>query len=212
MSGRASPPVAPARRPGSRASRGFTLLELVVAFAILAVVIVTAMEVQAGATAKAAKARDLRELRILADTVFRRIVYEGNWKWTDGMTGTADEWYADFAGFADSAKHRWRVYRLELHKKKGMVAGTDPTGKVGTLFEGDDSTTTTTNPSSTTSGSTGTPGSSTGSTTPGSEDPSVGEPAYEIELDVYSDDSEEPAFRLRSVVPVPDKEREEEAK
>jgi prepilin-type N-terminal cleavage/methylation domain-containing protein len=204
--------VSPKRRPrpiASRASRGFTLLELVIAFAILSIVIVSAVEVQATSVTRAAKARDLRELRILADTVFRRIVYE-DWKWQDGMRGTADEWYADFAGFSESAKHRWKIYRLELHKRKGMVAGTDPTGKTDALFSGESDTTTTTNPSSTssTSGSSSTPGSST---TGGAEDPNVGEPAYEIELDVFSDESEEPIFKLRSVVPVPDKEREEEA-
>ncbi len=206
------------RRPrptSSRVSRGFTLLELVIAFAILSIVIVSAVEVQASSVTRAAKARDLRELRILADTVFRRIVYE-DWKWQDGMRGTADEWYADFAGFSESAKHRWKVYRLELHKRKGMVAGTDPSGKTDALFSGESDTTTTANPSSTssTSGSSttsGTSGTSGSSTTGGADDPNVGEPAYEIELDVFSDESEEPIFTLRSVVPVPDKEREDEA-
>jgi prepilin-type N-terminal cleavage/methylation domain-containing protein len=196
-------------RPGPRASRGFTLLELVVAFAILSIVIVNCVAIQASSVDTGAKAIDIGNLRVMADTVFRKIVYE-HWKWQDGMHGTADEWYADFVGIRDTAKRdRWRIYRLELHKKKGMVAGTDPSGRIEALFEGGDdgSSTTTSTSSSSTSGSTSGTGTGTGT-----EEPTAGEPAYQIELDVFLLDAEEPELRLRSVIPVPDSEREDESK
>jgi prepilin-type N-terminal cleavage/methylation domain-containing protein len=194
--------------------RGFTLLELIVSFAIIAIVVVTCMEVQTKAIDKGAKARDLREMRVMADTVFRQIVYE-HWKWQDGMRGTADEWYAPFAGITDtSMRDRWRIYRLELHKTKGMVAGTDPSGHTMSLFDDGSGTTTTTNtpasPSSSSSSSSSSPSSTSGA---GSDDAtSVGEPAYQLELNVFLYDSEEPELTLRSVIPVPDSEREEESK
>lgn len=197
----------PVRRRGTR---GFTLLEVLVAFAILALVVAAGTEVQYRAVEKGQKAVDLRELRVMADTVFRQVVYE-YWKWSDGEVRTADQWYADFAGIPSGPKRdRWQVYKLVLHKRKGMVAGTDPSGGVEPLFEEGGTTTGTTTGSGSSSTGTGSgsgtgTGSSTGAGTDGDEE-QTGEPAYLIELEVFFQDREEPELTLRSIVPVNDQE------
>lgn len=192
-----------------RAARGFTLLELVFAFAILALALVGLMESQAKSMDKSVKTLELRDLRVMADTVFRRIVYEIG-DWNDGQRGDAAEWYADFAQVPPGPQRdRWKRYRLELRKKKGLVAGTDPSGALGALFE--DTGTTTNSSSSSSSGSTsgtGT-GKGTGSSSSEGDGATTGEPAYMIELSVYFMEREEPEMVLRSIVPVTSKELED---
>ncbi|MFO0934785.1 MAG: type II secretion system protein [Planctomycetota bacterium] len=180
-------------------ARGFTLLELVFAFAILALAIVGLMESQTKSMDKGVKTLELRDLRVMADTVFRRIVYESN-KWEDGQRGDAADWYADFAQVpAGPQRDRWKQYRLELRKKKGLVAGTDPSGGLSALFE-DAGTTSTSTSSGSTSG-TGT-GTGTGSSSSETDGATTGEPAYLLELNVYFQDREEPELVLRSIVPL----------
>lgn len=200
------PPSVPAST--RRAARGFTLLELVFAFAILALAMVGLMDSQVRSMDKGIKTLELRDLRVMADTVFRRIVYEIT-KWEDGQRGDAADWYADFAQVPPGPQRdRWRQYRLELRKRKGLVAGTDPSGSLGALFE--DTGTTTNSPTSGTTSGTGTgTGTGTGSTTGGSDASTTGEPAYMIELSVFFQDREEPELVLRSIVPVTQDELDE---
>lgn len=189
----------PARGPRDGA-RGFTLLELVFAFAILALAIVGLMESQTKSMDKGGKTLELRDLRVMADTVFRRIVYESS-KWEDGQRGDAADWYADFAQVpAGPQRDRWKQYGLQLRKKKGLVAGTDPSGGLTALFEdGGASSSTTSGSSSGTGTGTGTGSSSSSSESDGA---ATGEPAYLLELSVYFQDREEPELVLRSIVPV----------
>lgn len=205
MSAPAHPrPTSPARR----AARGFTLLELVFAFAILALALVGLMESQAKSMDKSVKTLELRDLRVMADTVFRRIVYEIG-EWNDGQRGDAAEWYADFAQVPPGPQRdRWKRYRLELRKRKGLVAGTDPSGALGALFE---DTGTTSNSSTSSSSSTSGTGTGTGSGSSSSEGDgaTTGEPAYMIELSVFFMEREEPELVLRSIVPVTSRELEE---
>jgi prepilin-type N-terminal cleavage/methylation domain-containing protein len=184
------------RRP--RAERGFTLLETVCALAVMAIVLGSLTVVSNNSISKGGRASDLRSLRVMADTVFRRIVYE-HWKWDDGMSGTADEWYADFAEIpAGPPRERWKVYRLELTKTQKLVAGTDPDGGLENLMDSDpyDSTTVTPQPKTT---------SGTGTETPAEEQ--TAEPVYVVELRIYALEDTEPTFTLRSIVPVPESER-----
>jgi type II secretory pathway pseudopilin PulG len=200
-----------------RDARGFTLLELVFAFAILALAIVGLMESQTKSMDKGVRTLELRDLRVMADTVFRRIVYEIT-KWDDGQRGDAADWYADFAQVpAGPQRDRWKRYRLELRKRKGLVAGTDPSGGLGALFE-DAMTSTGTGSSGTGSSGTGSSGTGSsgtgsgtgsGSTSGGTEGATTGEPAYMIELSVYFEDREEPELVLRSIVPVTQQELED---
>ena len=145
----------------------------------------------------------------MADTVFRRIVYEIG-EWNDGQRGDAAEWYADFAQVPPGPQRdRWKRYRLELRKRKGLVAGTDPSGALGALFE--DAGTTSNSSSSSSSSSTSGTGTGTGSGSSSSEGDgaTTGEPAYMIELSVFFMEREEPELVLRSIVPVTSRELEE---
>jgi prepilin-type N-terminal cleavage/methylation domain-containing protein len=202
--------------PRRRADAGFTLLEVMLAFAIVAIAMSFLALSQQQSFNSGAKALDLRDIRGMADTVFRRIVYE-HWKWNDGDTGTADQWYAEFADIKGSQRDKWKVYRLVLHKRKGVVAGTDPSGRLDSLFSDEDfydrdrygeprSRRTTTD----TSSGTGTGTGVGGSVAEGGTGASAGEPAYLIALDVFLEGNEEPETTLRSIVPVPESEREEE--
>jgi prepilin-type N-terminal cleavage/methylation domain-containing protein len=202
-------------RPARRPEGGFTLLEVMLAFAIVAIAMSFLALSQQQSFNAGAKALDLRDIRGMADTVFRRIVYE-HWKWNDGDTGTADQWYAEFADLRGAQRDKWKVYRLVLHKRKGVVAGTDPSGRLDSLFSDTDfydrdrygQPRSSTSSSSSTSPANGT-GGTTG-TADGSANNVAGEPAYLIALDVFLEGNEEPEMTLRSILPVPDSEREEE--
>jgi hypothetical protein len=187
------------------------------AFGILAVALSFLTIGEHQSMERGSQAVDLRDMRVMADTVFRRIVYE-YWKWNDGDRGPGDQWYADFAGMRGTQKERWKVYSLVLRKRKGMVAGVDPSGRVGGLFEEEDyyDRDRYGESASSTSGSGGTSSSGSGSTSgsgsaaDASNDAASGEPAYRIELEVYLQDRDEPEMVLSSIVPVPANERDEE--
>jgi len=191
------------RRPAGRAGeRGFTLVELLVAFAILAVAMAYMTQIQTRSLQLGAKARDLRDIRVMSDTVFRKFIYE-LFQTNDGYNGTGDILYAQYAEIPSAQRDQWRQFRIVFHKEKRMAAGNDPTGGVPGL-EGTDGTTqgSTTSTTGSTSGS----GTGTSTTTPDIS----GEPVYVLRLEVYTgEESEEPEVVLRTIVPVPPAELEE---
>lgn len=203
MSGAGRPVPGTPPPPARRASAGFTLLELMFAFAILAVVMAGLAGAETSSRAKAQKAVELRELRVMADTVFRRIVYEHG-RWEDGQRGQADEWYADFAMIPPGPlRERWKQYRLELRKRKGLIAGTDPSGQLESLVDGGSASGASGSGSGTGTGTAPPPTSGTAEST------ASGEAAWLVELSVYLADREEPEIVLRSILPLSDEERRE---
>lgn len=192
------------RGPTGRAGeRGFTLVELLVAFAILAVAMAYMTQIQTRSLQLGAKARDLRDIRVMSDTVFRKFIYE-LFQTNDGYNGTGDILYAQYAEIPSAQRDQWRQFRLVFHKEKRMAAGTDPTGGVPGI---ETSTNGSTLSSSTTqSGSTSGSGTGTSTTTPDIS----GEPVYVLRLEVFTgEESEEPEVVLRTIVPVPPAELEE---
>jgi hypothetical protein len=184
---------------------------MALAFAILAVVMAYLIEAQTSALRMGGKARDLRDIRVMSDTVFRKALYE-LWQWDDGSSNTADNWYGDFARLRGPQRDQWRTFRLVFHKEKRMAAGNDPTGKIETLDSGTDANGTDTGTTSKTTSSTTTGSTSTGSTS-GSTDPaaSSGEPVYVVWLEVFTDDDPEtPELTLRTIAPVPETELEQD--
>src|SRR5262245_49976397 len=96
------------RCPHGAGERGFTLLEVMCAFAILVLITGTMTISQHQAIEEGRSAVDLRELREAADTVFRRVLYEdGTPTWRDGQTGTLDYYYGDFAQLRGMERDRW---------------------------------------------------------------------------------------------------------
>jgi prepilin-type N-terminal cleavage/methylation domain-containing protein len=176
-----------------RAEGGFTLLEVLIAFAILAIVLSALSEVQFQAVQKGGKAVDYREVREAADTVFRKIIYEiDKPDWPDGRTFTFDYEYGEYIGLPSHERDRWKPVRGVLHKQRRMAAGTDPTGqvpgvegeRVGTAEEAP--------PAEDTEGE-------------GSE---TGEEVYYVSLDVLiGEEAEGPFVTLTTYEPVPASER-----
>jgi prepilin-type N-terminal cleavage/methylation domain-containing protein len=209
-------PVSGARPANARRREGgFTLVEMLLAFAILAVTMAYLIQTQTSALRMGAKARDLRDIRVMSDTVFRKALYE-IWQWQDGQSSTADQWYGDFARLKGSQKDQWKAFRLVFHKQKRMAAGNDPSGKVETLDASDpDGTASKGSSSGMSSGSSGSSGGSSsgsGAGTSGTDPANAsGEPVYVVWLEVYTaEDSEQPDLTLRTIVPVPEIELEQD--
>jgi prepilin-type N-terminal cleavage/methylation domain-containing protein len=109
-----------------RREHGFTLLEVMCAFAILGLLLGALTVTHTQALEQGRRALDLRELREAADTVFRRIVYEEH-QWHDGDGKTLDQSYAEWAGLKGPLRDRWRFYRWELEKVRRTAAGPSST-------------------------------------------------------------------------------------
>ena len=187
-----------------RGSRGFSLLEVLIAFAILAITLALMTESQVHAVNLGAKALDLRDVRSAADTVFRKFIYEIG-SVNDGDSAGLDTWYAEYIGLRGQQRDRWAVYRGVVHKQRGIAAGTDPTGKAQPLFEGQGSGSSSTSGS----GTSGTGGASGTGGTGGSTEPSAPEEVYMLTLEVFQGTEDaEPVMKLRTIVPIPDGELE----
>jgi prepilin-type N-terminal cleavage/methylation domain-containing protein len=196
--------VSSASRHDRRGQRGFTLLEVMCAFAILTLMTGTITVICHQATETGGRALDLRELREAADTVFRVVLYEdGNGKWQDGQTGTLDHYYGDFAHLRGPARDRWKAYGMEYHRRAKTAAGSMTSGEADPLFASSRNRTTGT-PSSTNTtgtGTTGTPGTP-GSTTPGSTTEETGEVVWQITLRIYRmDEPTESLLTLQTFLP-----------
>jgi prepilin-type N-terminal cleavage/methylation domain-containing protein len=118
----------------SSGERGFTLLEFLCAFAIVATVTGFLAVVTANSHESAMLAISQRELREAADTLFRRIIYEIH-QHHDGDSRTLDDAYADFAGLQRWERDRWQIYRYELRKVLKAAAGVSEDAEP--IFEGD---------------------------------------------------------------------------
>jgi prepilin-type N-terminal cleavage/methylation domain-containing protein len=189
------------------AERGFTLIEIMCAFGLLAITLSLLSQVQFDAIRKASMAQDMRDVSVAADTVFRKMIYEID-KVQDGASAGLDVAYADYIGLTGVAKDRWAVYRGVVHRRRGLAAGTDPSGKLQPIFgeTGDAAPTA----SSTSSSTSKTPSS----TTPASD--TAGMQVYQLVYDVYNvtegggvDEEGGPVISLTTIVPVPLSEIEE---
>jgi hypothetical protein len=191
---------------------GFTLLEVMSAFAILTLMTGTITVVCYQAHEKGMRAVDLRELREAADTVFRVVLYEdGNGKWQDGMTGTLDYHYGDFAHLRGAARDRWKAYGMEYHRRAMTAAGTVASGEADPLFNSSRSRTgsntrTTTGTGTGTTGTgttgTGTTGTGTTGTGTGATETSSGEVVWKITLRIFrTDEPDEDLLTLQTYLP-----------
>jgi hypothetical protein len=185
---------APARGAGER---GFTLMEI-----LLAICLSLLSGVQNDAMNRATMALDKRDVSVAADTVFRRMIYEVD-QVQDGASAGLDQWYGDYIGLTGAAKDRWAIYRAVQHKKRGLAAGTDPSGKYQDLFSEIGS-----------EKAPAAPTTSSGSPTATSD--TSGTQVYQLSLDVYLagegggiEENEEPVASLRTIIPVPVKELED---
>lgn len=170
----AAPPTPRAARAGR--ARGFTLLEVMCAIAILAFATGTITRLWFEAVERGSEAVDLRELREAADTVFRRLLYEDG-RHPDGLTATLDDFYANWADLRANAD-RWSIYGMEYHRKPRTAAGTGSTDAEA-LFEDRDQRSSSSSSSSSASG-TGSTGSSAAS-----GDDAEGVTLYQISLRIF---------------------------
>jgi prepilin-type N-terminal cleavage/methylation domain-containing protein len=189
----ADPRAGAARRARVREG-GFTLLEVLVAFAILSIVLAALAQVHVLAVKKGGLAVDYREAREGADTIFRRITYEiDKPDWPDGRRFTFDIEYGQYIGLPTWERDRWRSFVGVLRKQRRMAAGTDPSGQIPGL-EGDRV-------------------GATDRTQRREEEEKAGEATsgeevYAVTLDVYIGEEEAaPFLTLSTYLPVPESDR-----
>ena len=128
----------PSRRHSQE--RGFTLLEVLLAFAILSIVTTLMTEIISSNMERAADAIDKRELREIADTLFGRILFEQT-EHRDGDEGSVAVDYGQWAVLPQSRADRYTMYRWRLKKTEMVAAGSgEDAGDAESLFgDSDDS-------------------------------------------------------------------------
>lgn len=175
--------------PSRRGEAGFTLLEVMCAFAILASLTGFLTVVYFNAVERGTRALHLRELREAADTLFRKIIYEEH-RYSDGDSRTLDNSYAEFAGLRGYERDRWRVYKYVLRKERRTAAGSPDRSKGEESIFGDDW------------------GEDEGGGGEGdsAEESVAGQALWRITLSLFPTESaeEEPLLVLRTYVPVRD--------
>jgi prepilin-type N-terminal cleavage/methylation domain-containing protein len=131
-------PPSPSGQHGRPGQRGFTLLEVMCAFAILSVVTAQMTQIISQNMDKAATAIDQRELRELADTVFGKILFEQT-EHRNGDSGSMGNDYARWSGITDQARiERYEVYLWRLEKVEMVAAGVTDDPDQERLFESDE--------------------------------------------------------------------------
>ena len=116
-----------------RGQQGFTLLEVMCAFAILAMITGFMASSWSSNMDKAGRSLVKRELREAADTCFRRILFEEE-EHSNGLEVNLEDFYGDWAGFKGAEREKWRRYVLVLEKKSKLAVGTSQDGDVDSLF------------------------------------------------------------------------------
>ena len=126
--------------PRRTVQRGFTLLEVMCAFMVLAVAMAFLSINHHQSMETASYAIDQRDLREVADTIFRRILYEPQ-EHDDGDSGTLDgDIYGGWAELPSQVRDRYAIYTYELSKQVQTAAGTpDADGEAEAIFESDTS-------------------------------------------------------------------------
>ena len=181
------------RRPTTQ--RGFTLLEVMLAFTILSVLMTYCVSIIHDNMEVAADAIDQRELREIADTVFGKILFEQA-EHRDGDQGSIDVTYGQWAGLKQERADRYAVYRWRLQKKELVAAGVaDTTGDAENMFDKQDDTK---------SGSS----SSSSSSTPKAGDPAADKGNVNLVkfvLEVFHTEApDQPLITLARYLPPPD--------
>lgn len=97
------------RRPLPRRARGFTLLEVLLAFVVFAVAFATVLEIVAASTRSTVRARDYSEAALLAQSLAERLgteipVEAGSWggESDDGIAWAIE--ISDFEGIGDDTR------------------------------------------------------------------------------------------------------------
>lgn len=125
-------------RTGLTTQAGFTLLEVMCAFSVLALVTTFMTEIWADGIEKAETAIDQREMREIADTVFGKILFEEQ-EHSDGQEDTLDNAYGRWAQLPPAKRDRYRDYRYVLEKKLTTVSGSgSEDGDAENMFANED--------------------------------------------------------------------------
>lgn len=200
----------------SRAARGFTLLEVMCAFAILALITSFISQTCHEAMERGGRAGDLRALREAADTVFRRLCYEDGLH-ADGMRASLADFYAAWAELPSVQRDRWTPYQMGFRRRARTAAG-EATAEGGEPLVGSGSSSSRsrgsggtggTGTGGTGTGGTGTGGTGTGGTggastgtASGDEDEGSSVQLMELTLTIWHEDAEEePLIVLQTLVP-----------
>lgn len=186
----------------SRPARGFTLLEVMCAFAILALITSFISQTCHEAMERGGRAGDLRALREAADTVFRRLCYEDGLH-ADGMRASLADFYAAWAELPSVQRDRWTPYQMTFRRQPRTAAG-EATAEGGEPLVGSSGSTggrsTGTGSSST---GTGTGSTGTGGTTGASEEQEgTSVQLMQLTLTIWHEDAEEePLIVLQTLLP-----------